>query len=60
MILFVVVINAQSKALDVDELRYIKDIMYSYLFPNLLVIGLCTSSGLYLYTSVSDREGKLR
>lgn len=60
MLVFVLFISSLTKALAEDDKYGIVDILYLFLFPNVMVIGFAVSSGLYLYTTVSDREGKLR
>lgn len=37
-----------------------REILITFLFPILLVLGLCITSGVYLITSVTDRAEKLR
>jgi len=51
----VIVLNSLFKSLNTDEGRLVKGYIYALLFPTIVLIGMASSSGLYLITTVQDR-----
>jgi len=58
--IFIFILNSFTKGLD-DEIKgRVNNYAYAIAFPTLLALGFCTSSGVYLITTVKDRQDKLR
>lgn len=56
ILIYVMIINSLTKQISKD----VTNILITLLFPILLVMGICLTSGVYLVTSVTDRSEKLR
>ena len=56
ILIYVMIINSITKSAG----KELQNILITILFPVLLVLGICITSGVYLITSVADRSEKLR
>lgn len=60
MVTFILILNSFTKGLSDDLKSVVDNDVYAIIFPLLLAIGYVTSSGVFLITTVKDREEKLR
>lgn len=59
ILVFLLVIASLTKYLNTVDAR-ISGYLFAFFFPTMLIIGLCLTSGVYMITTVQDREYKLR
>ena len=60
IVTFTLILNSFTQGLPEEMQAQVNNIAYSSVFPLLISIGFVTSSGVYLITTVKDREDKLR
>lgn len=49
-----------NSTMQVDVSPQIKFVLWSFIFPIIMIIGITNGAGLYLVTTVQDRDEKLR
>ena len=53
--IFILILNSFTKGLEKELQATVNNYAYAIAFPTLLAVGFCTSSGVYLITTVKDR-----